>query len=94
MVEKIFTALLFLFVYQFHTFQCKPSVRQFNPDNKQKYLAAAGCKSNGELLDFGVCTDSGYRPHITPKLESEKPLTIATTINYQNIRDVDDKKGN
>ena len=93
-VEKVFTTLLFLIVYQFHTFQCMKSLRSFNPDNKQKYLSAAGCKSNGELLDIGVCTDAGYRPHITPKTGSEKPLSIYTTINYQNIRDVDDKKGN
>ena len=93
-LEKMFCAFLFLFAYQFHVFQCKSPLRPFNPDDKQKYLREAGCKNDGELLDIGVCTDSGYRPHITPKMDSEEPLSIYTTINYQNIRGVDDKKGN
>ena len=93
-VAKTFTSLLGLFVYQFHAFQCTTPVRRFNPDEKQKYLLDAGCKNTGELLDIGVCTDSGYRRHITPKVDSENPLPIYTTINYQNIRNVDDKKGN
>ena len=66
---------------------------QFSSADKAKYAEDAGCGRRGNLLDIGACTTYGYRSYITPKTEDEN-ATILTTINYQNIRDVNDKNGN
>ena len=66
----------------------------FSDADTVKYLEQAGCGKSGELLDIGVCTRYGYRPQITPKVSNSTPAKIYTTVNYQAIRDVDDKKGN
>ena len=64
----------------------------FNKEDTDKFLEDAGCKY-GNLLDVGVCTMYGYRPHITPKVENMTDTIVHTTILHEFIRDVDDKKG-
>ena len=64
----------------------------FNKEDTDKFLEDAGCKY-GNLLDVGVCTMYGYRPHITPKVDNMTDTIVHTTILHEFIRDVDDKKG-
>ena len=64
----------------------------FNKEDTDKFLEDAGCKY-GNLLDVGVCTMYGYRPHITPKVDNMTDTIVHTTILHEYIRDVDDKKG-
>ena len=77
-----------LLTYQAITLECK----LFNKEDTDKFLAEAGCRF-GNLLDVGVCTKYGYRPHITPKVENMTDTIVHTTILHQVVRDVDDKKG-
>ena len=90
-IEVAFYALL-LISFQLHLFECQPP-KGLSSSDELKYLKEAGCGNRGELLDIGVCTKYGYGPHITPKVGNITSTDIYTTITYQNIRDVDDKKG-
>ena len=70
------------------TIECK----FFNKEDTDKFLEDAGCV-RGTLLDVGVCTQYGYRPHITPKVDNMTDTNVYTTILHEFVRDVDDKKG-
>ena len=65
----------------------------WNDDDQNNFLREAGCGRNGKLLDVGVCTNYGYRPQITPRVENSTMTNIYTTVKYQRVRDVNDKKG-
>ena len=65
----------------------------WNDDDQNNFLREAGCGRYGKLLDVGVCTNYGYRPQITPRVENSTMTNIYTTVKYQRVRDVNDKKG-
>ena len=66
----------------------------WNDDDQNNFLREAGCGKFGKLLDIGVCTNYGYRPQITPRVQNSTLTNIYTTVTYQRVRDVNDKKGN
>ena len=65
----------------------------WNDDDQNNFLREAGCGRSGKLLDIGVCTNYGYRPQITPRVQNSTMTNIYTTVKYQRVRDVNDKKG-
>ena len=65
----------------------------WNDDDQNNFLREAGCGKFGKLLDIGVCTNYGYRPQITPRVQNSTLTNIYTTVTYQRVRDVNDKKG-
>ena len=65
----------------------------WNDDDQNNFLREAGCGKFGKLLDIGVCTNYGSRPQITPRVQNSTLTNIYTTVTYQRVRDVNDKKG-
>ena len=81
---------------QLNICECGNGGTAFSLEDEKKFLKEIGCGENGTLVDLGVCTTYGYQSHIAPRIEEgglPKAL-VFTTIYYQKIRDIDDKKGN
>ena len=62
----------------------KKQILDSNDSNSTKYKWIP----SGTLLERGVCIDRNYRSYIAPQEDGTK---VYATINYQKIRDVDDK---